>query len=82
MQEAQETGIHSLGCEDPLEEETASHPSVLAWRMPWTQKSLAGYSPWGCKESGMTEATQQQKHSKKEARETSVADAHFTLDTG
>ena len=35
----------------------AIHPSVLAWRIPWTG-SLVGYSPWGCKESDTTEATQ------------------------
>ena len=32
----------------------ATYSSILAWRMPWT-KSLAGYSPWGCKELDMTE---------------------------
>ena len=34
-----------------LEEEMATHASILAWRIPWTE---AGYSPWGCKESEMT----------------------------
>ena len=34
----------------------ATHSSILAWRIPQTS-SLAGYSPWGHKESGMTEAT-------------------------
>ena len=33
MQEAQ-----VLGWEDPLEEETATHPSTLAWRSPWTEE--------------------------------------------
>ena len=30
--------------------------SILAWKIPWTEE-LAGYSPWGCKESDMTERT-------------------------
>ena len=32
-----------------------THSSILAWRIPWTEKSLVGYSPWGRKESDMTE---------------------------
>ena len=35
---AQETGVQSLGREDPLEEEMATHSSVLAWRIPWTEE--------------------------------------------
>ena len=38
MQEMQETGVRSLGWEDPLEESTATHSSVLAWRIPWMEK--------------------------------------------
>ena len=34
----QETWVRSLGPEDPLEKEMASHSSVLAWRIPWTEK--------------------------------------------
>ena len=34
----QETQVQSLGGEDPLEEEMATHCSVLAWRIPWTEK--------------------------------------------
>ena len=33
-----ETWVHSLGWEDPLEEEVATHSSVLAWRIPWTEE--------------------------------------------
>ena len=40
--------IQSLGREDTLEKEMATHSSLLAW-------SLAGYSPWGSKESDTTE---------------------------
>ena len=32
----QETWIQSLGWEDPLEKETATYSSILAWRIPWT----------------------------------------------
>ena len=41
----------------PLEKGMATHSSILAWEIPGKngQKSLAGYSPWGCKESDMTE---------------------------
>ena len=49
--------IQPLGQEDPLEEEMAAHSSVLAWRIPWTERSLVGYSPKGSKEWGMTEVT-------------------------
>ena len=34
-----------LGWEDPLEEGLATHSSILAWKIPWTEE-LVGYSPW------------------------------------
>ena len=73
----QETQVPSLGGEDPLEKEMATHSNILAWtvacqvplsmkfsRQPTPiflpgefhgQRNLAGYSPWGHKESDMTE---------------------------
>ena len=33
-----ETGVRSLGWEDPLEEEMAIHSRTLAWKMPWTEE--------------------------------------------
>ena len=51
----QEIQIQSLGQEVLLEKGMATHSSILAWRIPY---SLVGYSPWGCKESDPTEATQ------------------------
>ena len=35
----QETWVRSLGQEYPLEKETATHSSILAWRIPWTEES-------------------------------------------
>ena len=46
----QETWVRSLGWEDPLEKRTATHFSILTWRIQWTV-----YSQWDCKESDMTE---------------------------
>ena len=49
----QKTQVQSLGREDPLEKEMATHSSILAWRIPWTEEP--GYSSWGRKESDTTE---------------------------
>ena len=38
MQEMQEMQVRSLGGEDPLEEEMATHSSIFAWRIPWTEE--------------------------------------------
>ena len=50
----QETRVPSLGREDPLEEEMATHSSIFAWKIHG-QKSLTGYSLRGRKESDRTE---------------------------
>ena len=34
----QETRVRSLGLEDPLEKEMATHSSILAWEIPWTEE--------------------------------------------
>ena len=44
----QETQVPSLDQEDLLEKEMATHSSVFAWEIPWTE-DLEGYSPWGHK---------------------------------
>ena len=49
-----ETWIQSLGQEDPLEKEMATHSSILAWRIPWTEEP-GGLQSTGCKESDTTE---------------------------
>ena len=41
----QKTHVQSLGQEDSLEKEIATHSSILAWEIPWTEETV-GYSPW------------------------------------
>ena len=48
------TRIRSLGQEDPLEKGMATHSSMLAWKIPWTEES-GGLQSMGCKESDTTE---------------------------
>ena len=50
----QETWVRSLGWEDPLEKDMATHSSILPGESHG-QRNLAGYSPRGCKESDTTE---------------------------
>ena len=45
--------VRCLDQEDPLEEGTAPHSSILAWRIPWTEEP-GGYSPYNLKESETT----------------------------
>ena len=49
-----ETWVRSLGWEDPLEKRTATHSNILTWRN-FMERSLEGYSPWGCKELNTSE---------------------------
>ena len=53
MWEMKETGVQSLGWEDPLEKEMATHSSILAWEIPWTEKP-GGLQSWGHKELDTT----------------------------
>ena len=48
------TWVRSLGWEDPLEKEMATHSSVLDWRIPWMEE-LGGLQSTGRKESDTTE---------------------------
>ena len=50
----QETQVRLLGREDPWEKGMATHTSILAWRIPWTEEP-GGYSPWGHREPDRTE---------------------------
>ena len=47
MQEMQEMWVQSLGREDPLEKEMATHFSILAWEIPWTEE------PGGLESTGL-----------------------------
>ena len=47
----QKTWIQSLCWEDLLEKEMATHSSILAWRIPWTEEPSRLYSPWSSKTS-------------------------------
>ena len=50
----QETWVRSLGREDPLDKEMATHSNILAWRIPWMEE-LGGLQSTGCKELDATE---------------------------
>ena len=50
-----ETWVRSLGQEDALEKEMATHSSTFALKISWTEELGAGYYPWGRKELGTTE---------------------------
>ena len=49
----QKTQVQSLGWEDPLGKEMATHSSILAWEIPWTENSV-GLQSMGSQESDMT----------------------------
>ena len=51
LPEMQETQVWSLGGEDPLEKEMATHSSILAWRIPWT-KETGGLQSMGSQRVG------------------------------
>ena len=47
----QETWVQSLGQEDPLEKEMATHSTILAWKIPWTEE-LSGLQSMGSQRVG------------------------------
>ena len=51
-----------LGLRDPLEEKMATHSSILAWKIAWTEESTVDCSPQGHKEFDMTERLSMQAH--------------------
>ena len=59
MQDTQVMHVQSLDQEDPLEEEMATHSSILAWEIPWTEEP-GGLQSMGHKELDMIEHTQSQ----------------------
>ena len=52
QEEMQEIGVRFLGWEDSLEEEMATHSSILAWRIPWKEE------PGGLQSTGLQSQTQ------------------------
>ena len=56
MQGTQETQVRSLVQEDPLEKEIATHSSILAWKIPWTEES-SGLQSIGSQRAGHDLAT-------------------------
>ena len=59
----QETWVQSLGQEDPLEEEMATHSSILAWRIPWMEEP-DGLQPMGSQRVRHKKVTKTHTHSK------------------
>ena len=57
----QETWVSSLGLENPLEKEMATHSSILAWEIQQTEESQASYSPWGVERVRHDLATKRQQ---------------------
>ena len=59
--DAEETRVGYLGREDPLEEDMATHSSILAWKIPSTEER-GGLQSVGCKESNTTEQLSMHTH--------------------
>ena len=58
----QEMWVQPLGQKNTLEKEMATHSSILAWKIPWTEEPVT-YSPWGHKRAGHDSVTEQQNKS-------------------
>ena len=52
----QETWVRFLDCEDPLEKEMATHPTIVAWRIPWAEE------PGGLQSTGLQKDMTEQAH--------------------
>ena len=62
----QETGVESLGWEDPLEKEMATHSIILAWEIPWTEEP-GGLQSMGSQEWDRTVTKPPPKNFKRES---------------
>ena len=60
-----------MGWEDPLEEEMATHSSIFAWEIPWTEEP-GSYSPWSHKRAGHNLASRQQQKQQLERSRSAV----------
>ena len=75
-----ETWVLSLGREDPLEKEMATHSTILAWRIPWTESTVAWWTTvHGVAESDTTkQLTHTQTHGVAKSQ-TRLSDLTFTF---
>ena len=75
MQETQETRVQSLDWEDPLEKEMATHPSTVAWEIPWTEE------PGGLQSTGLQRVRHDWAHTHRNiaGRKDSVYQYHWHL---
>ena len=55
MKEIYETQTRSLGQEDPLEEDMATHSNIVAWEIPWTEEPLEEQKLYGQSPQGRVE---------------------------
>ena len=60
MQETKETRVHFLSWENPLEEEMATHSSVLDWKIPWTEEPDGLQSMGSQSQAGLSTHTQRE----------------------
>ena len=81
MQEMQETGVQSLGREDALEEDMATHVSILAYGEPHRQRSLVDYSPWSPTESDTSGCTHTHPYFQTHGGDGVEAERYFALNT-
>ena len=72
MQKTKESQVHFLSWENPLEEEMATHSSVLHWKIPWTEEPDGLQSMGSQSWTGLSTHTERNKHlqeKKKKERE-------------
>ena len=69
----QETQVRSLGWEVPLEKEMATHSNILAWRIPWTEKS-GGLQSMGLQRAGRDRATN--RHNRHMAKTSTILESN------
>ena len=74
-QETQEMPVQSLGQKDPLEEGMATHSSILAWRIPWTEEP-GGLQSMGLQRAGHDWATFTSLHIPRKKRKTDMVDSY------
>ena len=73
-----ETWVRSLGWEDPLEKEMATHSSILAWRIPWTEEP-DGLQSMGSQRVGHNWATSQDRNTEGLKIWATLEDGKFTF---